>query len=82
MDFRIKASGICRIIVPPSVSYLLCSLFGTLAGWSCCGTSKIAQTAQLVCFMVVFYYRLDVWISGCTARELDGFIDGYFFSCL
>lgn len=53
------------------------SLLGTLAGWNCCcGASKIAQTAHTVCFMVMFYDRLDVWIDrsmdGCMARELDG----------
>lgn len=61
------------------------SLLGTLAGWNCCcGASKIAQTAHTVCFMVVFSDKLDFWIGGCMAREMDESIDGRgrFFSCL
>lgn len=49
-------------------------LLGTLAGWNCCcGASKIAQTAHTVCFMVMFYDRLDVSID----RWMDVWLESW-----
>ncbi|MEQ2197360.1 hypothetical protein XENOCAPTIV_028269 [Xenoophorus captivus] len=81
MDFRLNASGICRIITCPTLCLVPVMFFAWDSSWMelLLWHFKIAQTEQLVCFMVMFYYRLDVWISGCTAREVDGLIDGYFF---
>lgn len=54
---KIIAFGICRPIICSTfclvhVKKKFFSLLGTLAGWKCCGASKIAQTAHTVCFMV------------------------------
>lgn len=62
MDLNNNASGICRITCSIFCLEFLFFVFLCLglAGLNCCDASKIAQTAQIVCFMVVFYHRLDV----------------------